>query len=135
MQMLSPKAKVLGLDYGDQRVGLALASVDSMAAPYLILQNKSFDFLLAELNKIIKTENIEAIIIGLPHSLSGQPNQRLNTTKDFIKNLQAHTTLPVFTVDEQYTSKLYSQQGVKKDLDKYAATAILETWLEQQKNA
>ncbi|MCB9802518.1 Holliday junction resolvase RuvX [Candidatus Nomurabacteria bacterium] len=133
--MLKEKAKILGLDYGDQRVGVALASKDSMAAPYLVLKNKSFDFLLAELKKIIESEEIEAIVVGLPHSLSGQVNQRLLTTEKFVERLREKINLEIFTVDEQYTSKLYTQQGVTKDLDKYAATAILETWLEQNKNA
>lgn len=133
--MFIPQPKILGIDYGDKRVGLALAALDSIAAPYLILANKSFDFLLAELKKIIIAENIEIVVVGLPHSLSGVANERLLLTEKFIDQLRQNLKVKVFTVDEQYTSKLYSQQGVKKDLDKYAATAILDTWLEQNKNA
>lgn len=133
--MFIPQPKILGIDYGDKRVGLALAALDSIAAPYLILANKSFDFLLAELKKIIIAENIESVVVGLPHSLSGVANERLFLTEKFIDQLTQNLKVKVFTVDEQYTSKLYSQQGVKKDLDKYAATAILDTWLEQNKNA
>lgn len=133
--MFIPQPKILGIDYGDKRVGLALAALDSIAAPYLILANKSFDSLLAELKKIIIAENIEIVVVGLPHSLSGQTNERLLLTEKFIDQLTQNLKVKVFTVDEQYTSKLYSQQGVKKDLDKYAAAAILDTWLEQNKNA
>lgn len=132
--MFSPQPKILGIDYGDKRVGLALASLESIAVPYLILANKSFDFLLAELKKIILAENITIIVIGLPHSLSGKSNERLTLTEKFVTQLKQNLATQIFTVDEQYTSKLYSQQGVTKDLDKYAATAILDTWLAQNKN-
>ena len=133
--MFDPKSKILGIDYGDKRVGLSVAAFESMAIPYTIIENKSFSFLLSELNKVIAEENITVVVVGLPRSLSGNSNERLVLTEKFITQLKQNLDLKIFTVDEQYTSKLYSQQGVKKDLDKYAATAILETWLAQNHHA
>lgn len=108
-------------------MGLALAELGSMAIPYKILDNSAD--LFSELEKIIHQENISLIIVGLPHSLSGKTNDRLEITKNFISDLKKHFSLEIVTVDEQMTSVLYEKQGVKKDLDKYSATAILETYL------
>lgn len=118
---------ILGIDYGDKRLGLALAETGSMAIPYKILDNSPD--LFSRLENIIKEENISVIVVGLPHSLSGKNNDRLQITQKFIDDLKKHFSLEVATVDEQMTSVLYEKQGVKKDLDKYSAAAILETYL------
>jgi putative Holliday junction resolvase len=89
--------------------------------------------LITELKQIITEENIDAIVVGLPHSLSGQTNERLQITEKFIADLKQQVDVSIETVDEQLTSKLYSKMGVTKDIDKHAATAILETWLAQNK--
>lgn len=120
--------KLLGIDYGDQRIGLALAEAKSIAVPYKIIKNN--DNLLTELKKIIQEESIDLIVVGLPHSLSGKVNERLNITKEFINFLNNNLDIPIKTVDETLTSKLFTKMGVKKDIDKHSAMAILNTWLE-----
>lgn len=124
--------KYLGIDYGDKRVGLALAAKGSIALPYKVLLNTNLKQLFAEIEKIISQENISLVVVGLPHSLSGNLNQRLAITQQFVNTLRIQLSIPVVTVDEQMSSKLYERQGVKKDIDKYAATAILDTYLTQQ---
>lgn len=121
--------KLLGIDYGDKRVGLAIAELGSIAVPYKVVKNT--EKLFEELQEIVEAENINEIIIGLPHSLSGEPNERLEITQKFIEDLGKFINLPIKEVDEQLTSKLYTQQGVTKEIDKHAATAILDTYLEQ----
>ena len=123
--------KYLGIDYGDKRVGLALAAEASIALPYKVLLNNNLEQLLADLQKMIEQENISLIVVGLPHSLSGNLNQRLAITQRFVDVLKVKIAIPVVTVDEQMSSKLYERQGVKKDIDKYAASAILDTYLTQ----
>lgn len=126
------KNKLLGIDYGDKRVGLALAEENSIALPYKVLANKGYDSLLVELQQIIDEENISRVIIGLPHSLSGQTNDRLQITEKFIDRLQKDLIIDIVRVDEQLTSKLFEKMGVSKDIDKHAAQAILDTYLKQQ---
>ena len=130
----SSRQKILGIDYGDQRVGLSLAESDSMAVPYKVIANNNLEDLINQLQEIIQEEDIKVIVVGLPHSLSGQPNQRLKITQEFINYLKFNLNIKVETVDEQLTSKLYTKIGVKKDIDKFAATAILDTWLANQQN-
>lgn len=121
--------KLLGIDYGDKRIGLALAELGSIAVPFKVLANNQD--LLKNLQDIIQAEKINLIVVGLPRSLSGQSNDRFKITETFIKSLSINLGIPIKTVDEQYTSKLYTEQGVVKDIDKHAATAILDTYLSQ----
>lgn len=121
--------KFLGIDYGDKRVGLALAEDRGPALPFKVLQNSNQ--LFQDISNIIQQENIDEVVVGLPHSLSGQKNQRLSITKRFIDNLKSTLNIKVSSVDEQLTSKLYERMGIKKDIDKYAAAAILDTYLSQ----
>ena len=123
--------KILGIDYGDKRVGLAMAEINSMAVPYKVVSNTD---LFDELQKIIIDESIDLLVVGLPHSLSGQTNERLQITEAFIESLKQKFSLDIETVDEQLTSKLYTKMGVTNDIDKHAATAILDTWLAKQKH-
>lgn len=130
------KKKFLGIDYGDKRVGLALAEGNGPALPFKVIINNTLptgrqENLIQDIQEIINQEYINEVVVGLPHSFSGKENERLNITKIFIKNLQAAVNINVATADEQLTSKLYEKMGVKKDIDKHAATAILDTYLTQ----
>lgn len=123
--------KYLGIDFGDKNIGLALGVLGSIAVPYKILANISQENTMFELEKIIKSEQIDGLVIGLPTSLSGQDNERQSITNNFIKFCQKNISVPVYVVNESFTSQLYVKQGIKKDLDKYSAAAILETFLTQ----
>ena len=123
------KKKYLGIDYGDKRIGLALAEESSIALPFKILDNSNN--LIDEIKNIVKQESINMVVIGLPHSFSGKPNERLTITENFVDLLKKNLAIEIATVDEQLTSKLYEKMGVKKDIDKHSATAILETYLTQ----
>src|SRR3989339_2082953 len=103
--------EILGIDYGDKRIGLSLAARDSIAVPYKIIHNIGLAKVLVELKDIIKAEEIKTIVIGLPHSLSGEKNQRLEITQKFVDYLKENLDLAIDTVDEQFTSQLYAKQG------------------------
>lgn len=123
------KQKFLGIDYGDKRVGVAIAEEGSIALPYKVLQNNNPKDLLGQLKDIIDIESVSLLVVGLPNSLSGQENERFRITRDFVDFLKSNLDIKVETVDEQYSSKIYQRQGVVKDIDKYAATEILDTFL------
>lgn len=123
------QTKILGIDYGDKRVGLAVAEFGSIAVPLEVVANNSKQSLLEKIKEIILAEDISIVVVGLPHSFSGEKNERLSKTQKFIDFLQNNLETNICTVDEQLTSKLYSKMGVKKDIDKHSATAILDTFL------
>ncbi len=126
--------KYLGIDFGDKNIGLAIGELGSIAVPFKILANIGDENTLVELEKIIKNEQIDGLVIGLPTSLSGQDNERSNITNKFIEYCQKNISVPVYSVDESFTSQLYIKQGIKKDLDKYSAAAILETFLSKNES-
>ncbi len=124
---------ILGIDYGDQNIGLALAEEKSIAVPYKIIKNNNLNQVLLELKEIIKEENIELLIIGMPYGLKGNENERTDITKEFISFLKNNLEIKIKIINEQFTSKLYIKMGLKDNLDKHSATAILDTYLEQNK--
>ena len=125
--------KILGIDYGDKNIGLSLAEDNSIAVPYKILDNYSKEEVLEKLKDLIFEENIKLIVVGMPYSLDGTENNRTKITRDFISFLEDSLNIEVKIINEQFTSKLYEKIGIKKDIDKYAATAILDTYLEKNK--
>jgi putative Holliday junction resolvase len=119
------------MDYGDKNIGLSLGELGSIAVPYKIITNISQESIIAELEDIIKNEQIDGLVIGTPTSLSGDQNERADITNNFIEYCRKNISVPVHVVNESFTSQLYTKQGVTKNIDKYAATAILETFLAQ----
>ena len=124
--------KILGIDYGDKRVGLAIAESESRAvAPFKILENQPD--LLSELKDIIKEEDITEIIVGLPLNLKGQATKQTQKVQEFVNQLKKTVKLPIKTFDERLTSKIY-QRSRKKSIDDLAAMNILESFLTSLKN-
>lgn len=127
---------LLGIDYGEKRVGLALADYETkIATPYKVLENKSDDFIIGELKKICKEERIGEIVVGLPISLKGKAGSQAKKVLQFLKLLKRKLRLPVKTEDERLTSamvnKLAKKQKVERDA--VAAMLILQSYLERQK--
>ncbi len=123
---------LLGLDYGEKNIGLAVADENSkMALPYKVLINKGEDFVLQELKKIIIEEKISKIIIGLPLSLSGKDNKKTAETREFSVFLAKNLDVPVEMRDERLSSRLADTlaQGAKGSRDIGAAMVILEDYL------
>lgn len=123
--------KVLGIDYGDKRVGLAIGAKGSLALPYKVIFNDGLEALLKEIRAIMEEEKIDTVVVGLPRSLAGQTNARWQITNNFVNFLKRHLSeINIETVDERMTSRLYERQGVRRDIDKHAAAAILDTYLQ-----
>lgn len=123
---------LLGLDYGEKNIGLAVADENSkMALPYKVLINKGEDFVLQELSKIISEEKISKIIIGLPLSLSGEESKKTIETREFSVFLAKNLNVPVEMRDERLSSRMADTlaQGAKNSRDIGAAMVILEDYL------
>lgn len=123
---------LLGLDYGEKNIGLAVADENSkMALPYKVLINKGEDFVLQELKKIIGEEKISKIIIGLPLSLSGEESKKTVETREFSAFLAKNLDVAIEMRDERLSSRLADTlaQGAKNSRDIGAAMVILEDYL------
>jgi len=125
---------ILGIDYGEKRIGLALADREmKIATPYKILGNKGFDFVVNEIRKICETESVGEIVVGLPVSLRGKIEFQAKKVLEFVKFLEVNLKISVKTEDERLTSamvdKLAEEQKVERDA--IAAMLILQSYLDK----
>ncbi|MGD1840214.1 MAG: Holliday junction resolvase RuvX [Thermonemataceae bacterium] len=132
--------RLIGIDYGTKRVGLAVTDPLQMIATALdtIHAKEVIDFLKAYVVK----EPVEAFVVGMPKQLNGEDTNNTIPVKQFVAKLkQALPDYPIFYVDERFTSKMALQtmiaMGTKKkdrrkkeNIDKISATIILQTFLE-----
>lgn len=125
---------ILGLDIGEQRVGVALANTTfKLPSPLTTLQNNdTFD---AQLQHLIDEHKVDILVVGLPRNLSGDNTPQTHYTERIAKSLKRFG-LPIFLQDEAGTSqKAKDELGskkkpyAKKDIDALAATYILEDFL------
>lgn len=129
--------KLLGIDYGQKRIGLAI-SQGGMAFPFKTLIKTSKDRLFAELLEIIQGEKIEGVVLGLPLDLDGQETLTTRQVRNFQASLARRVDLPIHTVNEALTSfeaaERLRRAGVSERrqaamLDQMAAVCILEIFL------
>lgn len=126
--------KYLGIDYGEKKIGLAIADLETkIATPYKILIDEAD--ILAKISEIVQEENISKIIIGLPISLKGTMSKQTKLVINFINKLRNNFDLEIIEQDEKFTS-IYAQrllQGTKakKFDDDVAAMLILQSYLDE----
>lgn len=125
---------ILAIDYGEKRIGLAIADEENkIPLPFKILENKSEEFVLSELKKIILEKKIGQFVVGLPFSLSGKEGRKAGEVREFIKKLQT-LGIPIKIIDERFSSRLADALGGEdsKNRDIGAAMVILEDYLSRQ---
>lgn len=128
--------KILGIDYGQKHIGLAIADEEvKIAHPYLVLENKSQNFILNELNKIIEREKVKKIVVGRPIGLSGQATEQTKITDEFIEFLKNNLDISIESFDERFTTKMATKYefDTNKGEHSSAAAIILQDYLEKQK--
>ena len=135
-------ACVIGFDYGDRRIGVAVGSIEvGTANPLTTIQVPAMQILWDEIDQIIKEWKPTTLIVGcVEHSSQGTDNLKTKIFH-FCNNLKSRYHLPVETVDESYTSAMAYEilkdmrsKGQRKkinktDIDKASATIILNSWL------
>ncbi|MFA6918769.1 MAG: Holliday junction resolvase RuvX [Patescibacteria group bacterium] len=124
--------KLLGIDYGDVKVGIAVADTESgMSLPYEILKGQSWTNLFEELKKIIKSERIEKIIIGLPIDPKGKESMQAERVREFIGKLEQEINTPVEVLDERYSTQEAQKLSPGRHEDDVAAMLILQSYLDR----
>ena len=132
--------KVLGIDYGDRRLGIAVSdSLNIIASPLMVIDRKKNSNYLDQIKNIIIEKDISLIVVGLPITLKGTSSKQTDKTKIFIKELGAHINTPIKTIDERLTSleaeKILIQKGIKtghnkSQIDQISAIIILQEYLD-----
>ncbi len=134
------KTRVLGLDVGDRRIGLAISDRDgSLATPYNALGRRGLERDIAAILKLVQEEEIGTIVVGEPLSLDGSVGPQAKRTLAFYEALRAASPVPVDTWDERFSTveaeRLLREAGVapsrnRARLDAAAAAVILQGYLD-----
>ncbi len=128
------KLKILGVDYGKKRVGLAVGDTElKIAVPKDVLRNDRR--LLTRIEEIVRRGNFERIVVGLPLTPSGREGERAKEVKDFVSKLRERLPdLDIILWDERYTTQeALRRVSGKKDrsmVDAISAQIILEEYLQ-----
>ena len=123
--------RYLALDVGDRRIGLAVGDdTHGLSRPLRTLLRRSVVKDLAELERIARDEQIDALVIGLPLTLRGEEGHQAERVRRFAAAAEK-LGLPVRLYDERHTSSEAEIRGTS-DIDAGAATILLEDFLAQR---
>ncbi len=133
--------RVLGVDYGDSRIGLAMSDpIKIIASPFKTILNEGNEKCLQVFQSLIKEKDVEAIVVGLPIGLKGQETVQTKKVREFANLLYA-LKLPIHLEDERLSSvsaeKSMIQQNIKTGhnkglIDQRAAAIILQQFLDKR---
>jgi putative Holliday junction resolvase len=124
--------KVLALDYGSARTGVAVSDpTGTLARPLGTVRGASSDEGLRELADLVRTEEAERVVVGLPLTLRGELGKQAEETERFAAALEAILDVPVERFDERFTTTLAGPGG---NDDARAAAHLLTSYLEWSKN-
>ncbi|HPY99486.1 MAG TPA: Holliday junction resolvase RuvX [bacterium] len=120
----------LGVDWGEKRIGLALADAETrLALPFMTVTD------LRSLLAIIEAESVALVVVGSPRKMAGDEASN-PLFLHFLKELKSKSTVAVVTVDERLSSKAADAlAGGKRDKagrDEIAATIFLQNYLDQE---
>ena len=119
--------KVLALDFGAARTGVAVSDPTGTLARPLGVVERAADSGLDELVALIRAEQPERVVVGLPLTLRGEHGEQARATDAFIELLRARIDVPVATYDERFTTTLAERGGGS---DAEAAAHLLSGYLE-----
>ena len=103
---IDKKSRLLGIDPGKKRVGIAISDENKIiATPYTTIIKNNFSDFLIQINKIISDNHIKGIIIGNPINMDGSPSQSSQSAKDLAINLSKNTVIPIAMWDERLSSR------------------------------
>jgi putative holliday junction resolvase len=122
--------KVLALDYGSARTGVAVSDpTGTVARPLEVVKEAATEAGLARLVELAREEDVERIIVGLPITLRGEHGAQAEETDRFVELLRATIDLPVESFDERFTTKLADASDAKAEQDSVAAAHLLTSYL------
>lgn len=132
-------SNILGLDYGERRIGVAVANtIARLPQPLQAIQQSSRVW--EDLQAIIEAETINACVVGLPRNLTGNDTAQTESARAFAKELEERMKLPVSLQDEALTSVQaeaeLTARGKRFDkdmIDSLAAVYILEDYLQENR--
>jgi putative Holliday junction resolvase len=122
--------KVLALDYGSARTGVAVSDpTGTLARPVGVVEHVGTEAGLERLLTLIREEEPERIVVGLPLTLRGERGEQARETEAFVERLRGAVALPVESFDERFTTDLAQQTPSDAPEDARAAAHLLTSYL------
>ena len=118
--------KVLALDYGAARTGVAVSdATGTLARPLTVVTGD----VVGQVAELVREEGADLVVVGLPLTLRGEKGAQARTTEGFVGRLRAALDVPVETYDERFTTALAGRGGGRAPEDARAAAHLLEGYL------
>jgi putative holliday junction resolvase len=134
--------RVLAIDHGAKRIGLALSDELGMVAlPLETFPAEPLSALLERLKELITEKQVELVLVGMPRNMDGSYGPAATKTQQFVTVLREAIDIPVQTWDERLTTmqanRLLIQADVRRDkrkqkVDKIAAAILLQSYLDSR---
>ncbi len=122
--------RVLALDYGAARCGCAVSDpTGTLATPLEPVLRPGTRKGIRRVVTLADELEVQAIVVGLPLSLSGEDSDQTRETRDWAERLAGLVSVPVELLDERFTTKLAAQAGGRASEDSRAAAVLLGDWL------
>jgi len=133
--------RYMGIDYGQKRTGLSICDAGEMIASPLKVLTVGQGYLVAGIAEIVKRENVDAIVLGLPLNMDGTSGYQAKLVRAFAAQIKDRIDIPIHFHDERLSSfeaegKLAGVELTRKKkkarLDAVAAAAILQSFLDEK---
>lgn len=130
--------RVLAVDYGEKRVGLAIGDTEtSLALPHGVLERQADESLAQQLRQVVLEEDVATVVIGDPVSTDARTSQQTGSARAFAELLRHELNVPVEMFDERFTSQradVVTVPGARtRSRDELAAMFLLQDYLERYK--
>ena len=127
--------KILGIDYGRSKLGLAI-SEDSLAEPYKVIRVRDFNDATEKVVKILQIEEIEKVVVGVSEGVMAKESKRFASVVGYKTSIQVKEFDE--TLSSQDAQKLSLEAGISRKKrhsmeDAYAATIILQNYLDSSR--
>ena len=132
--------RILGLDHGTKRIGVAISDeLKMIAQPLEFIPAHPFDSVVARLREILAQKPAELIIVGMPRNMDGTYGPAAEKVREFVDALEDAIAVPVRTWDERLTSAQANRMLIaadvrrsdrKEKVDKTAAAILLQSYLD-----
>jgi len=137
--------RLLGLDVGDKRIGIAVSDETALiASPRETLERKGNRKDIAHLLELARREEVSEILVGMPWKLDGTSGPQAEKVSRFVEALRASTEIPITTWDERFSTVRAEDALIEADVsrekrrgvvDRVAAALILQSYLDARRAA
>lgn len=136
--------RILGLDFGSHRIGIAISDpTGSMAQPLSVIEKRPDDSEIKRILELVDEYNVDEVVVGLPVSMSGEIGAQAQVVLEYVEKLKNELRVPVITWDERLTTsfaeRALMESNVKRSrrkeiVDKVAAAVILQGYLDLKRS-